>query len=88
MVNYTNWNDLVLGANSVTSGAWGAIMPFIVTVIAFVYLSPYGFNRAFGAAAFIGFLAALPLYAMGVTSADKIVILFVGVCFGVFLNWR
>jgi hypothetical protein len=71
-----NFTQLFTDANSATGGMYGVVLPFLVMIIAYAGFSAYGFSRALSAAAFIGFLAALPLMAMGLVP-DYIMVIFV-----------
>jgi hypothetical protein len=88
MVDYSNFTAVFTQANSSTSGLYGAILPFVFALIAFAYFSPYGFNAAFTTAAFLGFVVALPLFALGITAEYPLIILLVLTIIGALLLWK
>jgi hypothetical protein len=87
-MNYSNWNTLLTSANTATGGAFGAAIPITLFIIIYSYYSLSGFQRAFPAAAFIAFVATLPLYAMGIAPAWIIVVLMVLALIGMFMVGR
>lgn len=86
--NYTSWNALMQTANTATLGAFGAFTPFLVILIAYVYMSRYGTSRAFSASTFFGLIACLPLIALGITSVYVAVFIAVLALIGVFIMNR
>lgn len=73
-----NFTELFTAANSSTGSMYGAMLPFLVMIIAYAALSAYGFSRALSAAGFIAFVISLPLFAMGIV-ADYIMVIVIAI---------